>query len=1230
MPELVSKGPTIPVQLMNKLDSGGIVLFCGAGVSVGTGSGLPTFADLVQHVYDANGMVPDEVEREALHLHEPDQDRRRPQLDKALGLLEGRDRLGVEALRRTVIERLSQPATGELTIHKALIALSRQRNGVRLVTTNFDNRFVDAELHENSVDAAPKLPVPKRHNWASLVHLHGRIIDDDDGSSLVLTAADFGRAYLTERWAARFVTELFREFTVLFVGYSVADPVMSYMVDALAAERAKGAQFADAYAFASYDGTPGGLAKARDTWRAKNVDPILYDSRDHHRLLTETLIKWAAIRSDPLHARSQIAINDITKLPGGPDDPVVERVVWALENPAAARALASAPPIVDEDEFTKVETWLERFAHAGFLQFPAGEAGPGAIGEDGKFVRLVDSGLQSRNPGTLDATRRHLARWIARHAHVPQVLTWVVRNGGCMHAGLKTEIQVQLCSEEARIPSGLRLLWTVLLSQEPRDPRQFLWTSDHYKAADQESERRQIEDDVVASMEPHLTVLAGPSRKLRFAQYMDQAAGSIPPIDACAHLKLVAGDSDHRHQIKAIVGDAAVLARHAQTLTSYLEKALVLAKDVEDISPDSSVYLPSIAPHRQNLHHESWTMLIEMVRDGYLALAESDRARADNLLRRWVLTGEPLFGRLALHALTENPKSDIQLATKLLVSGRRPGVWSDELRREALRFLRRAGARLPRALRVDLVRVIHVGPKRRLRRPWPKYESMIRDKTALRLHKLAASGARLDKRSRALADEAAEAVRGMQDDRDEFLRWVSKAEWVGPERLAPAKLLEAESADIATAVRDESVDADAFRHLAAARPQKAADALRQLTAEGRWPAPFWQGLLWSIPHAPDQPESVTELREDIAGTLINAPVELFEEIGSAASSFVEEQANTYGTEREEKFARFWARAWSAVDAAEAVSLIGIDDPMTDALNHPAGKLAEAALSRLSKYKPEAGKRLPAQVCPYFNEIADSAYGHLGRMMLAARLHYLHAIDPDWVVEKLVPYMSPGQSEEARNLWHAYSWSRTIGPNLLQALKEPFLKALQDAEINAHTDHNLTIIFMTVCLEAPDELAEEEIRGVVETMAEEALKTVLEYLRNRLQGESAERGQIWRERVEPWLRRYWPRAAGRNTAGTSKAMLEMLAECGDAFPEATDWALARLQPIERGLYRLRTSGHAKSHPNETLRVLEKVIAPGVLADHNRHLVREILEEIGAAQPNLQANPGFGTLYQMADQ
>ena len=1233
MPELVSGGPIIPVQLMNRLDSGRAVFFCGAGVSVGTESGLPTFVDLVQHVYDKNGMTPDDVEKQALHLDEPDKTKRRPQLDKALDLLERPDRLGAGALRRTVIERLSKAPTGALAVHKALIALSRHENGVRLVTTNFDNRFEEAEPDLKHIDAAPKLSVPKQHSWKSLVHLHGRIGTDDDGTDLVLTAADFGRAYLTERWAARFVTELFREFTVVFVGYSVADPVMSYMVDALAAERKKGAQFADAFAFASYDGTPAGLAKARDTWHAKNVEPILYEARngarDRYRLLNETLVKWAAIQSDPLHARPQIATNEITKLPAGPDDPVVERVVWALEKAAAAEALANAPLTVDADEFTKVERWLENFSEAGLLRFPAGEAGPGAIGEDGGFIRLVDSGFQRGNPKTLDATRSHLARWIARHAHVPQVVTWVARKGGCMHAGMKSEIRMQLGSENAKIPPRLRLLWSVLLKQEPMNRWDFLWTHDHYKAAEDGPERREIEDEAIASLEPHLRVLAGPSSNVRFKQYMKKAATAISPVQACAHLRLVAGDSDHQHQIEAILQNRDVLARHAATLSTHLEKAVELAKDVDDIFPDSSIYRPSIAPHGQNLHDESWMTLIDLVRDAYLALAGRDRARADNLLRRWTLSKEPLLARLALHALTEDTKSDISLARTLLITGRRPGLWRTELHREVLRFLRRAGKRLPRALRVELVRAIREGPKQRAREPWTSDAGTVRRETALRLHKLAESGARIDKRSRALADEAGEAVRSMEKHREEFLVW-TEGGWIGPEELVPADLLEAEAHAIATAIREGTIDAEAFRNLAAARPQVAADALVQVSGEGRWPAPFWQGLLWSIPHAPDQPDDVTQLREEIADTLIDAPEALFGEIGAAITSIVEERAKAWGTEREEEFERFWRQAWKGAEASEPVKVVGIDDPMTDAVNHPAGKLAEAALERLSKYKPQVGKKLPEEVRPYFDAMGDSAHGHFARVMLAARLHYLHAIDPEWVEEKLVPCMRPRESEEATNLWYAFGWSRTIGPNLLQVLKDLFLEALQDADLNAQATENLTIIFMTVCLEARDELAADEVRGVVDSMADDALMTVLEHLKGRLRGTPDERGRIWREKASPWLEHYWPRPAGRNTAATSKAMLEMVSESGDAFPQATEWALEHLKPIERGLYRLQRSQHAQSHPNETFRLLQKVIAPGVTADHNRRVVREMLEEIAAAQPGVQTDPEYRRLHQWASQ
>ena len=791
MPELVAGGPVIPVHLMNELDSRKVVFFCGAGVSVGPGSELPAFRELVEYVYTANHMVPDSVESEALDLQEPDSQRQQPKFDKALGLLERSERLGAQALRQSVMERLSRPPTAPLVVHEALVALARGERGVRLITTNFDNRFVQAGLEEELVDAAPKLPVPKPHSWSSLVHLHGRIVPNDDGSSLVLTAADFGRAYLTERWAARFITELFREFIVVFVGYSVDDPVMSYMIDALAAERVKGTRFAAAYAFADYDGSDSGERRARDGWLAKNVEPILFDRRDDFRLLGETLVEWSRIRSDPFLARSQIAINEIRRMPGGLDDPMAERVVWALQDPVAAQALADMPAIEDEADFPKLEKWLEFFAEKGLLCCDA--ANPNAGDQDPAFVRLVDSGLQFTNPQALDRIRAHLVRWIANHLHVPEVLAWTVRSGGHMHPALRQEVERRLADPQVAVPPRLRLLWTVLASAEPVDSWRGLWTSDRYDKAGSESERRAVEHEAISCFAPRLTVRSGPGPHVVFRQFFDGTVGPVSPIEACGHLRLVCGDDDSRHQLKAVLENQEVLARHAETLTGYLEQALAMGVEDDEVTVDSYLYRPSIAAHEQNRNHDGWTYLIDLVRDSYFALVNRDRARADNLLRRWALSGHSLFSRLVLHALAENQRSDIQLSRKILV-GRWPGVWEVDLRREVLRFFRLAGSRMPRKLRVDIVRAIHSGPKRKRQQPLP--DDIIRNEKALRLKKLNEGGARLDKKSHALAEEAGQHMGGHPAEREEFVVWQRGARWIGHEEFAPRRFLDGTLADV--------------------------------------------------------------------------------------------------------------------------------------------------------------------------------------------------------------------------------------------------------------------------------------------------------------------------------------------------------------------------------------------------------------------------------------------------
>jgi hypothetical protein len=156
----------------------------------------------------------------------------------------------------------------------------------------------------------------------------------------VVTSGDFGLAYLTERWAARFVSELFRNYVVCFVGYSINDPVLRYMMDALAADRMLGEVTPQAWALG--DSEPGQEARKTVEWEAKGVAPILYPvpaGTHDHSALHQTLQAWAETYRDGVTGKERIVVAHALARPSAStrQDDFVGRMLWALSDRPGCR-----------------------------------------------------------------------------------------------------------------------------------------------------------------------------------------------------------------------------------------------------------------------------------------------------------------------------------------------------------------------------------------------------------------------------------------------------------------------------------------------------------------------------------------------------------------------------------------------------------------------------------------------------------------------------------------------------------------------------------------------------------------------------------------------------------------------------------------------------------------------------------------------------------------------------
>ena len=314
-----------PEALRSALRDGRLVVFAGAGVSQGSPAHLPNFETLANSIAEGSGETRRDGESDDAFLG---------RLHKSGVRVHER---AVQFLRTNLRDKTPIPTQ----LHRDLVRLYPHPGKVRIVTTNFDALFLTASRNlfsdEPDLYRAPALPLG--HDFNGIVHLHGHL---DRQNAMVLTDADFGRAYLTDSWASRFLVELFRTFTVMFVGYSHNDTVMRYLARALP-ESDAGKRFI--------------LTDETDDiqWSILGIEPVYFPKGDYDRLNT-AIRKLADYASRGLLDWRR-EINEIARRPPSPDPSEADTMRDALDDPTKTRfftEVATDPEWID---------WLEEHGH---------------------------------------------------------------------------------------------------------------------------------------------------------------------------------------------------------------------------------------------------------------------------------------------------------------------------------------------------------------------------------------------------------------------------------------------------------------------------------------------------------------------------------------------------------------------------------------------------------------------------------------------------------------------------------------------------------------------------------------------------------------------------------------------------------------------------------------------------------------------------------------------------
>lgn len=1193
-----SDGPSIPDILLERCDAGRVVFLCGAGVSFN--SGMPTFLGLTEHVIDFFDPPEGSEIMKAFGSWRTNPKAANVPLDQIFNLLH--QEYGRDEVNSLVTERLLVPPTARTIGHEHSLVkrISSNQSGVpQIVTTNFDLLFeLGDEVRSIPTHIPPAFPdLTLGSSIEGVTYLHGRLVKPDSiRHPYVLSSADFGRAYLSEAWATKFISGLLERYTVVLVGYQAEDPPVKYLLQGLNHD----GQFDRTRLYAFDRGEP---AVIEAKWRDRGVTAIAYQDHDH---LWLTMEAWANRADDPRAWRSRV-IASAECDPKKMSNHERGQVAHVLRSVPGAKAFADAEPSPHPEWVCVLDAFVRNAKKSSGYGEDAEEFDPvlayaldddlGPISDEGfrrgatndnllewrsgddnppEFHRLGGRQVQGRE--AMPTRLWHLVRWIGKSFQAPVIAWWAARQPG-LHPRLIDHIAWHL-DHSKEVDGTCRQIWNLILEHH-RDPRNRQWNGRWY-----DLKKRIADEGWVPSVLRDFQHAAQPCLNIRRPRGLHE---NKPPTSKWGDLRI---DEIARFEIKYLErhNQEIVVPDHAlTTVLGLLGNQLTTAAGILSDLGVSYFTTPTCFPYRERDGGEHYRdspepfILFTELFDRIVAL---DSQRAMAMATLWDEGDKFFFRKLKLYALSKSDLFDANHAAGIISTFDQTAFWDTNAVRELLFALVDRWDEFSEVSKDSIAERILAGPDRMDHWSDEEYASF-RDRTAARyLRYLQLNGCDLPEIP---AARLVEIIVGTPEWNDGWATSTvtisgSRVGWVGTDEAPDAIIGIPVNKVVARAKEDLKRDFGSFTErrpftgLVRVNPRKALSALTIAGRAGDFPQSFWSAMINELPA-----DITPRLRRVFLHRLARLP-----------HPIVADLRHTLGRWLERNLAGLLVfdvdLAWIVFDhlvggilsggaeAAESgIGEVHLGGEVIErsrrtyghAINGPLGMCTEALFQAVPGEMQEYGSLLPDHIKARLERLfAAPGEGSDHAVSVSARkINWLIHVDPDWTKERLIPLLAFDHpaSEPA---WNGFLHSgRAPGPPLAELIK-PLLIDLFPWVEDFSWDRDLAKVavqwlgFMRVFhADEPNGLTKAEMRSVLRKMSNNSRSQFIFWL-----GRVGQRnGDGWVKHVVPFINEDWPRERQYRTSESVGAWIGMLDDTGSDFPAVYDAVKKFLVPIE-------TDGH----------------------------------------------------------